>query len=291
MTVPLTRATLAHPPDGHRAGEHPDRVPRLPAVRCAGGQVLFRAEGLGLDYGRTSAFRDVDLSLHKNEVTAIIGPSGCGKTSLLTVLNRLTDLEPSARVRGSLHLCEQDVLSPDLDLIAHRRRVGMIFQKPNCFPLSIRRNIELPLKEHGLRRREERERVVERVLRDVGLWEEVAGRLDSPAQKLSGGQQQRLCIARALALEPEALLLDEPTASLDPLSGAVIEDLIRGMRGRYTVILVTHNLSQARRIADRVAVFWHLEGSGRLLESGPAAEIFAAPRHPLAAAYIAGIRG
>jgi len=167
----------------------------------------------------------------------------------------------------------------------------MIFQKPNPFPLSIRRNLEFPLREHGARDRKQVAQTIETVLQDVGLWDEVKDRLDTPALALSGGQQQRLCIARTLALSPEVLLMDEPCSALDPLSSGVIEDLIVSLRGRYTILVVTHNLAQARRIADNAALFWVQNGAGRLIEAGTAKQIFEEPRNPLTAAYISGMRG
>jgi len=251
----------------------------------------LRTEALALHYPGKAAFRDVTLAIPERRITALIGPSGSGKTSFLSVLNRLTDLIPGARVSGRAWLGEHDILAPEIDVIALRRRVGMIFQKPNPFPLSIHRNIELPLREHGVRRPADVAAVVEQSLRAVGLWDEVKDRLAGPAQALSGGQQQRLCIARAIALRPEVILLDEPCSALDPLSSGVVEDLIASLRDRYTVVIVTHNLAQARRIADRVALFWVQDGAGQLVEDGPAGQIFGAPRESLTAAYVNGIRG
>jgi phosphate transport system ATP-binding protein len=248
---------------------------------------LLRAERLTLRYAGKPAFADVSLDVPRGALTAIVGPSGCGKSSFLSCLNRLTDLVPGAAVSGSVLLDGKEVLGRDVDVVALRRRVGMIFQKPNPFPLSIRTNLEFPLREHGIRDAG----AVEKALRDVGLWDEVKDRLDSPAQALSGGQQQRLCIARALALKPEVLLLDEPCSALDPLSSGVVEDLIRGLRGAYTLAVVTHNLAQARRIADHVAVFWLRDGTGRLIESGPADRVFGSPTDPLTRAYVDGVRG
>ena len=252
---------------------------------------LINAEKLSLHYGERPAFRDVTLSIGTGGITALVGPSGCGKTSFLTALNRLTDLIPSCRVTGRIRMGTMDVLSPQTDVIHLRRLVGMIFQKPNPFPLSIRRNVEFPLREHGVRDREQIARRIETVLQDVGLWDEVKDRLDSPALALSGGQQQRLCIARALALSPTVLLMDEPCSALDPISSGVVEDLIVRLRGRYTVVIVTHNLAQARRIADDAALFWVHDGAGRLIESGTAQQFFEAPRDSLTAAYISGMRG
>lgn len=271
----------------------PDGVPLQTRARHAAepADTVFSVRGLCCSYGKTQAFRDVNLDVPRGRITALIGPSGCGKTSFLHSLNRLTDLIPGCRVEGWLRFGDLDVLSEQLDTVALRRRVGMIFQKPNPFPLSIRRNIELPLREHGMKNRADRRIVVETVLRDVGLWDEVKDRLDTSALMLSGGQKQRLCIARALALKPDVVLLDEPCSALDPISSGVVEDLILSLQGRYTVVIVTHNLAQARRIADRVAFFWVREGAGRLVEQGPAKEIFGQPRHELTRAYIEGMRG
>jgi phosphate transport system ATP-binding protein len=252
---------------------------------------FIEVEQLSLHYGQKPAFHDVTLAINQGCITALVGPSGCGKTSFLTSLNRLTDLIPGCRLSGRIRLDGLDVLAPQTDVIRLRRRVGMIFQKPNPFPLSIRKNLEFPLREHGLRDRKRLASTIETGLRDVGLWDEVKDRLDSPALALSGGQQQRLCMARALVLSPEVLLMDEPCSALDPLSSGIVEDLIAGLRGRYTVLIVTHNLAQARRIADYAALFWVQNGAGQLIEAGTAKHIFEAPREPLTAAYVSGMRG
>ena len=251
----------------------------------------LRIENLSVAYGATTVLDQVSLDIHKGCITALIGPSGCGKTSFLSTLNRLTDLMPGARVGGSIRFDTTDVLDPRLDVLALRRRIGMIFQKPNPFPLSVRRNLELPLREHGVRRREVLEQKIETALRDVGLWDEVRDRLDSPALALSGGQQQRLCIARALVLEPSVLLMDEPCSALDPISSAVVEELIQRLRGRYTVVIVTHNLAQARRVANYAAFFWMTERVGKLIEFGRCRSLFESPSHDLTAAYVSGAKG
>jgi len=258
---------------------------------CCVPKPFIEVEQLSLHYGQKPAFHEVTLSINKGCITALVGPSGCGKTSFLTSLNRLTDLIPGCRVSGRIRLDGLDLLAPNTDVIRLRRRVGMIFQKPNPFPLSIWKNLEFPLREHGLRDRKQIAINIETVLRDVGLWDEVKDRLNSPALALSGGQQQRLCMARALVLSPEALLMDEPCSALDPLSSGVVEDLIVGLRSRYTVLIVTHNLAQARRIADYTALFWVQNGSGQLIETGTAKQIFEQPRDPLTAAYVSGMRG
>ncbi len=251
----------------------------------------IRAKNLSIAYQGHQVLRNVTLEINRGCITALVGPSGCGKTSLLMSLNRLTDLIPGCRVSGHLHMNELDVLAPTTDLLQLRRTVGMIFQKPTVFPFSLRKNLELPLREHGTHDRTLLNSAIEKVLQQVGLWHEVKDRLDHPAQALSGGQQQRLCLARALVLTPDVLLLDEPCSALDPLSSGIIEDLIVSLQGSYTILIVTHNLAQARRIADHVAVFWSLKGVGRLVEHGSAQQIFESPKEELTAAYISGIRG
>jgi phosphate transport system ATP-binding protein len=276
------------------APRRPSFAPWLPMrehAACCEPRPLLQARALTLRYETVAAFEDVTLDVHAGCITALVGPSGCGKTSFLNCINRLTDLIPGARVSGELHLGDLDLLDPRLDVIALRRRVGMVFQRPNPFPLSIRRNLELPLKEHGMRSRSRRADAIERALRDVGLWDEVSHRLESPAVALSGGQQQRLCIARALVLGPEVLLMDEPCSALDPLAGGIVEELVAGLRGRVTVLIVTHNLAQARRIADWAALFWKQEDAGRLIEHGAVQQIFETPTQELTAAYVRGRRG
>jgi phosphate transport system ATP-binding protein len=246
-------------------------------------------EQLSLHYGNKPAFKDVTLSIASGSITAIIGPSGCGKTSFLCCLNRLVELTPKAQMSGKIVLEKQNIQT--LDVIDLRRRVGMLFQKPNPFPLSIMRNLEFPLQEHGVRQRDEIDQIVETSLKDVGLWDEVKDRLKAPALSLSGGQQQRLCLARALALKPQVLLMDEPCSALDPLSSEVVEQLIVNLRGKYTLLVVTHNLAQAKRIADQVALLWEQAGAGHLIEVGSAKQLFDAPQHPLTTAYVTGARG
>lgn len=251
----------------------------------------IRAKNLSIAYQGHQALRNVTLEINRGCITALVGPSGCGKTSFLTSLNRLTDLIPGCQVSGNLHMNELDVLAPTTDLLQLRRTVGMIFQKPTVFPFSLRKNLELPLREHGTHDRTLLASAIEKVLQQVGLWDEVKDRLDHPAQALSGGQQQRLCLARALALTPDVLLLDEPCSALDPLSSGIVEDLIASLRGYFTVLIVTHNLAQARRIADHIAFFWSCDGVGELIEYDTAQAIFETPAHELTAAYISGARG
>jgi len=259
---------------------------------CCEPEPLIQVENLSLHYGAKPALEKVSLAIYKGCITALIGPSGCGKTSFLSVLNRLTDMIPGCRVSGRVYYDNRDLRHPALDVQGLRREIGMIFQKPVPFPLSIRRNIELPLRELGVRRQAELDEIVQQVLLDVGLWDEVKDRLDASALALSGGQQQRLCIARALALQPKVLLMDEPCSALDPMSSGVVEDLIQRLRGKYTVVIVTHNLAQARRIANYAGFFWVREQrAGCLIEFGQCKQIFEAPAHELTAAYVNGNRG
>jgi len=274
---------LLHPTNTHVAAGS--------APCCMDREILLCAEHLSVNYGSTAAIRDVTLPIYRGCITAIVGPSGCGKSTLLSTFNRMTDLVPRCQVTGRVTLNNQDIFDRGTNLLTLRRRVGMIFQKPNPFPLSIRKNLTFPLKQHGVNGRHRLQEIVEKSLRDVGLWEEVRDRLDAPALALSGGQQQRLCLARALALEPEVVLLDEPCSALDPIASGVVEDLILSLRTRYTVLIVTHNLAQARRIADDLAVFWVRDGAGTLVERGRASTVFNAPRSQLTAAYLSGSRG
>ena len=247
----------------------------------------LRVEDVSVFYGGTPAVKGVSLSIHKGEVLALIGPSGCGKTTLLRTLNRLTELTHNARSSGSITLDGEDI--HELEDTALRTRVTMVFQQPNPFPMSIFDNVAFALREQSRRRprRRELEPLVNQALQRAGLYEEVRGDLDRSALRLSGGQQQRLCIARAIAQEPEILLMDEPCSALDPRSTAVIEDLILQLREDLAIVIVTHNLQQARRIAARVA-FMYL---GDLVELGDTEQIFTAPRDEQTREYIAGVFG
>jgi phosphate transport system ATP-binding protein len=258
---------------------------------CCDPVPLISIENLSLRYGTKAAFEGVNLNIHAGCITALIGPSGCGKTSLLSSINRLTDLTPNCTLQGRIMMGGSDLLAPTVDVQQLRRRIGMVFQRPNPFPLSIRRNVEMPMREHGVTNRTELADRTERALRDVGLWDEVGDRLESSALALSGGQQQRLCIARAIALEPSVLLMDEPCSALDPISSGVVEDLIERLRGTYTVVIVTHNLAQARRIANYAGFFWVQHRIGTLIEFGQCRAIFEEPKHNLTAAYVNGMRG
>lgn len=261
------------------------------APHCCVPEPQLEVRELSVSYGDRKVLETVSLDIYRGCITALIGPSGCGKTSFLSSINRLTDMLPSAKVEGSVRFDGEEILDAGVDTLQLRRRIGMIFQKPNPFPLSIRRNLELPLREHGVRKHRERSERAEQALRDVGLWDEVKDRLDSSAMELSGGQQQRLCIARALVLKPDILLMDEPCSALDPMSSAVVEELITRLRGRYTIVIVTHNLAQAKRVANYAGFFWMTERVGKLIEFGQSQRLFEAPAHALTRAYISGVSG
>jgi len=235
------------------------------------------------------AHKPFSFPIYKNHINALIGPSGCGKSSLLNTIIRLTDYQKNAKITGAIDIDNKNILEDKTDLIALRQNIGMIFQKPMPFPLSIRKNFELPLKEHGIKRKDELAFKIETALRDVGLWNEVSSRLDSSATQLSGGQQQRLCIARILALQPKALLMDEPCSALDPIATKIIEELILSLKEKYTILIVTHNLSQAKRVADYVAFMWYSHGHGKLVEHNSADLIFNSPSNPITAAYVQGL--
>ncbi len=259
-----------------------------PHLELLKSEPLWKVSDLSVHFGAKVALSSVSLDIAGRAVTTIIGPSGCGKSTFLHCLNQLSVAISSCRVRGKILFRSEDILSPTCDDIQLRRRIGLIFQRPNPFPMSIRRNLELPLREHGLRDRTKIEEAIENALTAVGLWAEVKDRLNGPAQLLSGGQQQRLCIARALVLNPEALLMDEPCSALDPIATSVIEELISSLRERLTIVIVTHNLRQAERIGDDVALFWSTNGTGGLIESGSVDQVFESPKHELAKLYVSG---
>ncbi len=243
----------------------------------------FNIENLELYYGDFKALKSVDLKIQENEITAFIGPSGCGKSTLLKSLNRMNDLVEGCTITGKVELDGEDIYGT-MDVNQLRKRVGMVFQKPNPFPMSVYDNIAYGPRTHGIRNRKKLDEIVERALRDAAIWDEVKDRLHKSALGLSGGQQQRLCIARALAVEPEVVLMDEPTSALDPISTSHIEDLAVELKSRYTIIMVTHNMQQAVRISDRTAFFL----LGEVVEYGKTEDIFSMPKDKRTEDYITG---
>ncbi len=238
---------------------------------------------LDLYYGAFHALKNINLDVPTGEITAFIGPSGCGKSTLLKSLNRMNDLVEGCRITGNIFLDGEDIFR-DMDVNVLRRRVGMVFQKPNPFPMSVYDNVAYGPRTHGVRGKAKLDDIVERSLRNAAIWEELKDRLNKSALGLSGGQQQRLCIARALAVEPEVLLMDEPTSALDPISTSHIEELALELKERYTIVIVTHNMQQAARISDRTAFFL----LGEIVEAGPTNELFATPRDKRTEDYITG---
>jgi len=239
---------------------------------------------LSLFYGENKVIDKINLYIPENKITAIIGPSGCGKTSLLRSINRLNDLIPNARVKGQILFNEKDINADDADVVAIRRKIGMIFQKPNPFPKSIFENVAFGLKIDGIKNKREITEIVEKSLRDSGLWGEVKFQLNSSALELSGGQQQRLCIARTLAIQPEVILMDEPCSALDPTSMLKIEELMKELKEQYTIILVTHNMQQASRVSDFTGFLY----MGKIIEFGDTNQIFTRPKEKLTDDYISG---
>ena len=243
----------------------------------------FTIENLDLYYGDFKALKNINLNISPNEITAFIGPSGCGKSTLLKSLNRMNDLVEGCRINGKVLLDGQDIYG-NMDINLLRKRVGMVFQKPNPFPMSTYDNIAYGPRTHGIRSKVKLDDLVERSLRDAAIWDELKDRLKKSALGLSGGQQQRLCIARALAVEPEVLLMDEPTSALDPISTSKIEDLAVELKKNYTIVMVTHNMQQAARISDKTAFFL----LGEVVEYGETEQIFSMPKNKKTEDYITG---
>ncbi len=244
----------------------------------------MRTEKVSLFYGTSQALKEVTLSIPRNQITAIIGPSGCGKSSLLRLFNRMNDLIYKARVEGQVYLDEQPIYAQKVDVVELRKKIGMVFQKPNPFPMSIFDNVAYGPRVHGIKDRGILEEIVEKCLKQAALWDEVKDKLRTSALSLSGGQQQRLCIARVLAVEPEVILLDEPCSALDPISTMKIEDLMQELKKDYTLIIVTHNMQQAARASDFTAFLL----AGELIEFGVTKELFTSPRDPRTEGYITG---
>jgi len=248
------------------------------------GAPLITSERVNLFYGPAQALKDITLTIGERRVTAFIGPSGCGKSTFLRCFNRMNDLIDSVRITGSIKVGGQDIHSPDVDVIELRKRIGMVFQKSNPFPKSIYDNIAYGLKLHGMKAKSDLDTAVEQSLRGAALWDEVKDRLHGSALGLSGGQQQRLCIARAIAIKPEILLMDEPASALDPIATAKIEELILALKQEFTIVIVTHNMQQAARISDHTAFFY----LGELVEFDATAKIFTNPAKRQTEDYVTG---
>ncbi len=248
------------------------------------GEVKIQVRDLNLYYGSFHALKGINLDIFAHQITAVIGPSGCGKSSFLRCLNRMNDLIDSVRTEGQVLLDGVNIYDSSVDVVTLRRRVGMVFQKPNPFPKSIFDNVAYGPRIHGIKDKRKLQEIVERALKDAGLWDEVKDRLHRSALELSGGQQQRLCIARVLAVEPEVILLDEPASALDPTATLRLEDLLYELKSQYTIVIVTHNMQQAARISDSTAFFLN----GELIEFGPTDKIFTRPDDQRTEAYITG---
>ena len=245
---------------------------------------IMTVQGLDLWYGDHQALHDISLNIPEKSITALIGPSGCGKSTFLKTLNRMNDLIPGVKITGDVRYRDQDIFAPGTDVNELRREIGMVFQKPNPFPMSIYDNIAYGPRTHGIKNRARLDEIVEKSLRGAAIWDEVKDRLKKNALGLSGGQQQRLCIARALAVEPEVLLMDEPTSALDPISTSKIEELAMQLKEQYTIVIVTHNMQQATRVADKTAFFY----LGELIEEGPPKQLFSQPREERTKDYLTG---
>ncbi len=244
----------------------------------------FTVKDMELYYGSFHALKNVNLNIASGEITAFIGPSGCGKSTFLKSLNRMNDLVEGCRITGDIRLMGEDIYDKNMDVSVLRRRVGMVFQKPNPFPMSVYDNIAYGPRTHGVKKKAELDEIVEKSLRDAAIWDELKDRLKKSALGLSGGQQQRLCIARALAVKPEVILMDEPTSALDPISTSKIEDLVMDIKKEYTIVMVTHNMQQAVRVSD-TTVFFLL---GEIIESGVTGQMFSVPKDKRTEDYITG---
>ncbi|MGN0822379.1 MAG: phosphate ABC transporter ATP-binding protein PstB [Candidatus Gallimonas sp.] len=248
------------------------------------GETAVRVEGVDLYYGDFQALKKIDMTVKKHEITAMIGPSGCGKSTLLKTLNRMNDLVEGCRVEGKITVGGRDIYAKDTDLSALRKNVGMVFQKPNPFPMSVYDNIAYAPRTFGVKKKELLDEIVERSLKQAAMWDELKDRLKKSALGLSGGQQQRLCIARALSVRPQVLLMDEPTSALDPISTGKIEELCEELKQDVTIVIVTHNMQQAARISDKTGFFL----LGELIEFGETEEMFTSPKRPETERYITG---
>jgi phosphate transport system ATP-binding protein len=254
---------------------------------AAGSAVALQASGVSLGFGATTVVAGVDVDVPQGSITALVGPSGSGKTTFLRSLNRMNDRVRGFWKRGTIRMNGVELHDRSVDLLQLRRQVGMVFQRPNPFPMSIEQNVVAGVRAHRMAKRSQLRDIAETRLAEVGLWSHVADRLGDSPFRLSGGQQQLLCLARALAVEPEILLLDEPTSSLDPVSTEAVEELLRRLVPAITVVIVTHNLAQAKRLSDRTIFFYQ----GEMVETGPTAELFESPRRPQTARYVGGLVG
>jgi phosphate transport system ATP-binding protein len=287
VSQPMELTAPADPAAEHHAAAPSVRAPEAPHVSH---KRVFEARNLDFYYGSAMALKGVNLTVPRYEITSLIGPSGCGKSTFLRCLNRMNDLIPGTRIEGELLFHGEDLNATDVDAVDVRRRIGMVFQKPNPFPKSIKDNLTFGMKVNGLKAGDDK---VEEVLRRAALWDEVKDKLNQDAFALSGGQQQRLCIARAIAVEPEVILMDEPCSALDPISTLAIEDLMNDLVKDYTIVIVTHNMQQAARVSHKTA-FFTVDGMDRgqrygvLVESGPTDQIFSAPKDDRTQDYITG---
>lgn len=244
----------------------------------------FSIKNMNLYYGDFHALKNININIPENEITALIGPSGCGKSTLLKSLNRMNDLIEGCKIYGKILLDDEDIYAENFDVTLLRKRVGMVFQKPNPFPMSIYDNVAYGPRTHGIKNKSKLDEIVEKSLKSAAIWDEVKDDLKKNALRISGGQQQRICIARALAVKPEVLLMDEPTSALDPISTAKIEDLIQELKKNYTIIIVTHNMQQAARVSDKTAFLLN----GELIEFGSTIDIFSIPKDKRTEDYITG---
>ncbi len=276
MVIPLHLAFIEN--SGIKTGN-----PEIPSVSDASNPVI-EARNLNLWFGDAHILKEVSMKIRRNKVTALIGPSGCGKSTLLRCFNRLNDLIDHTKIKGEVTFDGENIYANGNDVVLLRKRIGMVFQKPNPFPKSVYENIAYGPRVHGINNKKELDRIVEKSLKDAALWEEVRDRLNNSALGLSGGQQQRLCIARTLAVDPEVILMDEPCSALDPIATAKIENLIEKLKQQYTVIIVTHNMQQAARVSDDTG-FMYL---GKLIECGTTTQIFEHPEEDLTEKYITG---